>query len=163
MVLTSFISILIFNPSIIDSIKTSSQEQVADSSKYADSTQLPEKASPSDRIKESQIHVYNNKVTIDIKDPEWASFTDTNSMDPVLDSTANAIEIVPKTPEEINIGDIVSYESSYAAGTIIHRVVKTGYDNDGWYAIMKGDNISSSDPGKVRFNQIKRVVVAIVY
>lgn len=159
----SFMAVIILNPGIIDSIKTSAQEQVSDSSKYADSTQLPEKSSPADRIQESQIHVYNNKVTIDIKDPEWASFTDTNSMDPVLDSSANAIEIVPKNPEEINIGDIVSYESSYADGTIIHRVVKKGYDNDGWYAIMKGDNVPTSDPGKIRFSQIKRVVVAIVY
>jgi len=148
---------------MITSIKTSAQEQVLDNSKYADSAQLPEKSSPTDRIQESQIHVYNNKVTIDIKDPEWASFTDTNSMDPVIDSEANAIEIIPKAPEEINVGDIVSYQSAYADGTIIHRVVKTDYDKDGWYAVMKGDNVAASDPGKIRFSQIKRVVVAIIY
>lgn len=162
-VLGSFIAALILNPGIIDSIKTITQEQVADSSKYADSTQLPEKSSPSNRIQESQIHVYTNKVTIDVKDPEWASFTDTNSMDPVLDSSANAIEIVPKSSDEVNVGDIVSYQSAYTEGTIIHRVVKIGYDQDGWFAVMKGDNVPASDPGKVRFSQIKRVVVAIIY
>ena len=52
--------------------------------------------SPYNRINEDQIEIYNNKVIINIKDPEYARFTNTNSMDPVLDETANAIEIIPK-------------------------------------------------------------------
>jgi len=122
-----------------------------------------EQISPYDWIKEDQIHVYNDRVTIYIDDPEWASFTDTNSMDPIIDDKSNAIEIVPKTARDIHIGDIVSYDSEYADGTIIHRVVETGYDEDGWYAVMKGDNLSGNDPGKVRFDQIKRVLVGILY
>jgi len=123
----------------------------------------PEQASPADRIKEDQIHVYPNRIVIDLPDAEWASFTDTNSMDPVLDAGANAIELVPKSADQIHVGDIVSYESLYATGTIIHRVVEIGNDTDGWYCRMKGDNLQDMDPGKVRFSQIKRVVVAIIY
>jgi hypothetical protein len=122
-----------------------------------------EKASPADRIQESQIHVYNNRVVIDIKNPEWASFTDTNSMDPVFDYGSNAIETVPLSAEEIQEGDIISYNSKYASGIIIHRVIKIGTDEDGWYAIVKGDNNKQPDPGKIRFTQIKRVLVAIIY
>jgi hypothetical protein len=33
----------------------------------------------------------------------------------------------------------------------------------GWYAIMKGDNLSYSDPGKIRFDQVQRVVIGILY
>ena len=63
---------------------------------------------------------------------------------------------------KIKIGDIVSY--SYVDGTtIIHRVAQIGNDENGWYAVAKGDNSSFADPDKVRFSQIKRVVVAIVY
>jgi hypothetical protein len=122
-----------------------------------------EKVSPSDRIKENQIHVYNNRVVIDIKNPEWASFTDTNSMDPVFDYGSNAIEIVPQSSDEIEAGDIVSYSSKYASGIIIHRVIKIGTDEQGWYAILKGDNNEQPDPGRVRFSQIRRVLVAIIY
>lgn len=122
-----------------------------------------ERASPSDWIKEDQIKVYNDRVIIDLKDAEWASFTDTNSMDPVLDETANAIEIIPKSADDIHVGDIISYKSDYADGTIIHRVIKIGSDEEGWYYIVKGDNNQSPDPGKIRFKQIKRVVVAIIY
>ena len=122
-----------------------------------------EKDSPGDWIKENQIKVYDNKVIIELKDAEWASFTDTNSMDPVLDETANAIEIIPKSTDDIHVGDIISYNSGYADGTIIHRVIKIDKDNKGWYCIVKGDNNQSPDPGKIRFNQIKRVLVAIIY
>jgi len=122
-----------------------------------------ERPSPYDWIKENQIHVYNNKVVIDIKNPEWATFTDTNSMDPIFDYGSHAIEIIPKGPEDIHVGDIVSYKSKYADGIIVHRVIKVSEDEKGWYAILKGDNNKNPDPGKIRFNQIERILVAIIY
>ncbi len=122
-----------------------------------------EKASPYDRISESMIKVEKDKVSINIQNAEWSRFTDTNSMDPIIDEAANAIQIVPKSEAEIHIGDIVSYVSDYADGIIIHRVVEIAYDEKGWYCIMKGDNNPRIDPGKIRFSQIRRVVVAIIY
>ena len=119
--------------------------------------------SPKDRVSEDQIHVYSNRVIIDLRGAEWATFTDTNSMDPVIDLGANAIEMVPATSDEIQVGDIVSYRSSFADGIIIHRIVEIGNDSRGWYARLKGDNNAEIDPGKVRFDQIERVVVAIIY
>ncbi len=119
--------------------------------------------SPKDRIGQDQIHVYDDKVVIDLDNPEWAYFTDTNSMDPVLDEGSNAIEIIPSSVSEIQVGDIVSYNSVYVDGTVIHRVIEIGYDNKGWYARMKGDNLNMRDPEKVRFDQIQRVVVAVIY
>ncbi len=122
-----------------------------------------ERLSPQDRVKEDQIHVYDDSVVIRIDNPEWSTFTDTNSMDPIIDKGANAIHIVPASEEEIQLGDIVAYESSHRGGTIIHRVVETGFDESGKYFIMKGDNNLEPDPGKVRFAQIKRVLVAVIY
>jgi hypothetical protein len=120
-------------------------------------------ASPLDRILEDDILVTNEKVVLNIKGAEWASFTDTNSMDPVIDAGAHAIEIIPKSEDEIDVGDIVAYESDYAEGSIIHRIVYKGQDEKGTYFVLKGDNNPVSDPGKIRFEQIKRVVVAIIY
>lgn len=122
-----------------------------------------EKPSPYERIKEGQIHVYKDKIIIDLKDAEWATFTDTNSMDPIIDSGSYALEIVPEKAEDIIIGDIISYKSEYASGTIIHRVVESGNDSEGIYYKAKGDNNKEVDPGKIRFSQIQRVVVAIIY
>lgn len=120
-----------------------------------------EVASPKDRIPESDILVYSNQVILNVQNAQWSKFTDTNSMDPVIDAGANALQIVPLSPEEIQIGDIISYESEY--GIIIHRVKQIDYDEDGWYAVAKGDNNPTDDPSRVRFNQIKRVVVGIIY
>jgi hypothetical protein len=122
-----------------------------------------ERISPSDWIQEEQIHVYSDKIVIDLLNPQWATFTDTNSMDPVIDAGTHAIELVPGLPEQIQVGDIVSYESEYVDGVIIHRVVDIGEDSDGWYCKTKGDNNPFEDPGKIRFHQIKRVLVAIIY
>lgn len=124
---------------------------------------VPERASPRDRIPERDIGVYKDRVVISVKDAQWSTFTDTNSMDPVIDAGANAIQVVPESADEIQVGDIISYRSEYAGGIFIHRVVHKGQDERGTYFIAKGDNLPTSDPGKIRFEQIERVVVAIIY
>ena len=122
-----------------------------------------EKPSPYDHIDMGHIFVYGNEVIIKIDNPEWSMFTDTNSMDPVIDTGSNAIEVIPKTESEVHIGDIVAYKSKYSDGIVTHRVISEGHDEEGWYATLKGDNNDEADPGKVRFEQIKRIVVAIIY
>ena len=121
----------------------------------------PELSSPSNWIKEDQIKVYNDGVVLDILNPTWAKFTNTNSMDPFIDEDSNAIEILPNNPNDINAGDVISYRSS--SGVIIHRVIEKGFDDLGIYYIVKGDNNSIRDPFKVRFNDVEGVVVAVIY
>ena len=122
-----------------------------------------ERQSPHDRVAESQIKVYQDKVVLDVAGVQWASFTDTNSMDPIIDTESHALQLIPSSIDEIHIGDIVSYKSSYSDGVIIHRVIKIGEDHEGWYAIMRGDNLNSEDPEKVRFSQVRRVLIGIIY
>jgi hypothetical protein len=146
-------------------LNTAARAENSDSPQNSGILQIASKevASPADRVSENQIHVYKDKILINLVDAQWSTFTDTNSMDPVLDYGANAIQVVPESEDDVNVGDIVSYESEYAEGTIIHRVIEKGADEDGTYFILKGDNNSKADPGKVRFSQIKKVVVAIIY
>ena len=119
--------------------------------------------SPSDHIKKEQIHVYDDKIIINVKDAAWAEFIDTNSMDPLIDVDANTFEIKPKSTEDIHTGDVVSYKSEYTDGIIVHRVVEINKDEDGWYCRVKGDNLSMADPGKIRFSQISGVLIGIIY
>ena len=125
-----------------------------------DNLDLP---SPHSRINIDQISVYDNEVILKVNNAKWAFFTDTKSMEPVIDSKSKAIEIIPKYEQEIHVGDIISYQPEYNAGLVTHRVKETGYDSLGWYAILQGDNNENVDPGKVRFNQVKRILVAIIY
>lgn len=120
-----------------------------------------ERYSPNDRIRESQIHVYKDKIIIDLKDASWSSFVDTNSMDPVFDYGTNGFEVMPDTSDDIRIGDIISYE--YEDTIIAHRVVDIGEDKQGIYFITKGDNNIIKDPDKVRFWQVKGVLVGLIY
>ena len=117
--------------------------------------------SPGDWIKQDQIKVYPDKVILDIPDSSWLYFTDTNSMDPFIDADANAIQVKPNSPEEIEIGDIITYKNQ--SELIIHRVIDINKDKYGIYYTVKGDNNSTSDPVKVRFEDIEGVVVAVIY
>ncbi len=118
---------------------------------------------PGDHLTRQDIIVHKDKVVLDINDAIIARFTATNSMDPVLDEKANAIEVVPRSEDEVSVGDIIAYTNRHIDGTIIHRVIKKGRDEHGTYYIVRGDNNARADPYKVRFADIKSVVVAIIY
>lgn len=121
-----------------------------------------ERLSPADHIKEDQIRVEGNQVIITIKNANIASFTDTNSMDPLLDENSNAIQIRPQSPSDIHLGDIISY-ASFSGGIIIHRVVEISEDDEGIFYIAKGDNNSRPDDEKIRFEQVRYITVGIIY
>jgi hypothetical protein len=117
--------------------------------------------SPSDWVKQDQIKVYKDRVILNVPGTKWARFTDTNSMDPILDEDSHALEIIPDNSEQINVGDVIAYQSSY--GVIVHRVIEKGEDSEGVYYIVKGDNNKFKDPFKVRFDSIRGVVIAVIY
>ena len=115
---------------------------------------------PGDWIKKNQIHIYKDKVIIDVDDPSLGRYAPTGSMIPVLDKNSNGIKIIPKKEEDINIGDIITFEQD--GMLIVHRVVEKGEDEEGVYFITKGDNNNITD-GKIRFKDIKYVTIAIIY
>lgn len=122
-----------------------------------------ERYSPGNHIPEQDIHVYSDKVVIDLEGASWSTFANTNSMDPFIDSDANGIEVKPTSPQDLKLGDVIAFRSPYASGIIIHRIIETGMDNHGWYARTKGDNNPSVDPGKVRFEDVTGVLVGVIY
>jgi len=121
-----------------------------------------EKLSPADHIKEDQIRIEDDQVIITIRNAKIARFADTNSMDPLLDEESNAIQIVPNSPDQIYVGDIISYTSKNG-DIIIHRVVKIDEDEEGMFYITQGDNNSSPDNEKIRFWQVRFITVGIIY
>lgn len=117
--------------------------------------------SPGNWVQQNQIKVFSDKVILNVPNATWAEFTNTNSMDPFLDETANALEVYPSNPDSINVGDIISYQTAY--GILIHRVIEKDRDENGRYYLVKGDNNRFPDPYKVRYRDVKGVVVAIIY
>ena len=119
--------------------------------------------SPYDRVRENQIQVLSDKVIINIEGASWSRYEDTNSMDPFLDKGANGIELIPKNENDLHVGDIVAYESKYMQGLIVHRIIDIKENEEGKYFILKGDNNKTEDPEKIKFNQIKYVLIGIIY
>jgi len=136
---------------------SSGKERIPDSSEVLPS----EKPSPQDFVSQSKINVYGNRVMFYVSNPVLTKFTDTNSMDPLFDSSANGIEIRPKYESDISIGDVISYNVDDTL--FVHRVVEIGYDDKGWYAFVKGDNEVLYNLNKIRFEQVNGILVAIIY
>jgi hypothetical protein len=120
-----------------------------------------ESFAPADYLPQEKIHVYGNSIVLDVKDAQWSKFTSTGSMIPVFDENANAVQVLPKSPDDISIGDIIAFMQDREI--IIHRVVDTGTDEQGFYYITKGDNNILADTEKVRFEQIEGKVIAVIY
>jgi len=153
------LSIIVFATAL--SIELFHPEEIEQPVNTAISKIYPVKLAPPDRIKEDQIHVYEDKIVIDIKNPKWARFANTNSMVPFLDEGTNAIQVQPESPEDIQLGDIISYQ--YEDSIIIHRVIEIKEDEKGKYYIAQGDNNPEPDPVKIRFPQIRRILVGVIY
>lgn len=123
-----------------------------------------EVVSPDDRIKTGDINVYPDFIIIKVDNSSISSYEDSNSMDPVIDKEANGIEITPKNEDEIKVGDVIAYKASWADNNlVIHRVIEIKEDRDGRYFVTKGDNSERVDPQKVRFEDVKYVLIGILY
>ena len=116
---------------------------------------------PSDWINRGQIDVSDNRIIINLKDASLSSYAPTGSMKPVFDEKANGIRIVPENEDELEVGDIISFQKT-PGELIVHRIVEKGRDEQGTYFITKGDNNREND-GKVRFNEIKYVTVGVLW
>jgi hypothetical protein len=115
---------------------------------------------PSDFIKEEDIRVFDDRIEIKISDATVSSYEPTGSMKPVLDYGSNGIRIKPRSEEEIQIGDIISFR--YRGLLVVHRVIDKGLDSDGVYFVTKGDGNDFVD-GRIRFSQIEYKTIGLLY
>ena len=116
---------------------------------------------PSDVISERNIMVYGDRVVIAVEGASVSHYESSGSMAPVLDRGASGIRIVPRSADEIGVGDIVSFERD--DNLIVHRVIAKEVDAEGVYFITKGDNSPLPDEEKVRFSDIRYVTIGIIY
>lgn len=116
-------------------------------------------SSPGDWVKTSQIALTENSIVIKIPNASLSSYAPTGSMKPVFDSGANGIRIIPNSAEDINVGDIITYGNE----NIVHRVIETGIDENGYWFMAKGDNNVYADSQKIRFEDIRYVTIGILY
>jgi len=118
------------------------------------------KQAPSDFIKENQIEIFDDKIIINVDGASLSRYAPTGSMKPVLDENSNGIRIRPKSEDQIEIGDIISFrQDNYL---IVHRVIDKGTDEQGTYFITKGDNSTLAD-GKIRFDNVEYITIGVIW
>lgn len=121
---------------------------------------LQEGSSPSDWVSNENIELYNDKIVLKIADASISNYANTGSMRPTLDAGHNGIRIQPKSAEEIQIGDIITFSRNNEL--IVHRVIEKGEDEAGFWFITKGDNNLQSDE-KIYFKDIKYLTIGVLY
>ena len=104
------------------------------------------------RIKKENIQVYENAVVIEVYN---ARVNDVNIQDPLINKDSNMIQIVPESPAMLKEGDIVTYNKDNKIKT--GRIEVTNQDADGYYYLIQ------NEPDKIRFTQIKSIVIGILY
>lgn len=115
---------------------------------------------PSDFVPNDKINVYEDRVVIEVKNAKLSTYESTGSMLPTLGEGTNGISIVPNSADELEVGDIVSFRKGDKF--IVHRIVEKGIDIEGVYFVTQGDN-SPADDGKIRFENIERVLIGLIY
>ena len=118
------------------------------------------KQQPNNYINKNQIQVEEDRIIIYIKNAKISRYASTGSMLLLLGENANGIEIIPLSPEQISIGNLVTFESQ--GELIIHRVIDKGQDSKGYWFVTKGDNNPKTD-GKIYFSQVKYITIALIY
>jgi ribosomal protein L27 len=115
---------------------------------------------PSNWITERDIEILSDKIIIHVENAMLSRYASTGSMLPTLGENTTGVKIIPKSAEDIHIGDIITFQQGDTL--IAHRVVGKGEDEQGSYFITKGDNNQETD-GKVYFESVKYVTIALIY
>ena len=115
---------------------------------------------PSDWVSEDDIIIFDDMVILRVSNTTLSNYADSGSMKPVFDKGANGIRIVPRSEDDIKVGDIISYR--FENILVVHRVVERGIDSEGTYFIVQGDNNILGD-GKIRFEDIEYVTIGVIW
>ena len=128
---------------------------------YALNTKTYNISYPKFHINSDRIRVFNNSVVLSLSNVDWSRVENTSSMLPLL--RYNSFILEKKIDyKALKKGDIITFYYPKCRCKVVHRIVDIGYDNEGWYAITKGDNNNYTD-GKIRKDQVLGVVFGIIY
>ena len=115
---------------------------------------------PKDRISQEEDIIFKKSyVKINYDNIEHGTVLDTNSMIPTLDAGHTLLYIEP-IKNDIQVGDIIAWQTETSSS--LHRLIEIGEDKKGTFYITQGDANLQKDT-KIRFENIKLVVVGIIY
>ncbi len=109
------------------------------------------------RVPFENIKVYSEQVVIDA--PIKYAKVSSNSMAPFITDKSVVFEQKPTSPEQILVGDIISFTTAGEKEVIMHAVVEVVQKDGAYYYHTKGYANSETDPWLVSYDDIVGVVV----
>lgn len=123
---------------------------------------------PCHRIDFEQIQVYPMQAMINSQMTK-SKVTGTGSMLPLITPQSTILYKQLNNKNELCVGDIVYYNNSKCINlkspvdVSLHRIIDRNEDINGTYYTLKGDNNGVADDCRIRFEDIRLVVVGIIY
>jgi len=112
------------------------------------------------RVPFENIKVYSDQVVIDA--PLRYAKVASNSMAPFITDKSVVFEQKPTSPEQIFVGDIISFTTAGEKEVIMHAVVEVVQKDGAYYYHTKGFANSEEDPWLVNYDDIVGVVVGTI-
>jgi signal peptidase I len=113
------------------------------------------------RIPFESINVYSDHVQIDYPGLKYARVI-SDSMAPLLTHDSIVFEKSPSSPDEIHIGDIISFYEPSRNGIVLHMVIGIIYADDTVYYQTKGIANENADNWLVPFENVEGIMVGTV-
>ena len=110
------------------------------------------------RIPFDSIKVYADKVQIEVPDMHYAK-VNSDSMAPFITHDSVVFEKTPSSPEEIHIGDIISFYEPSQDKTVLHIIIEIVQIDGKTYYKTKGTANPEADPWLVPYENVKGIMV----
>lgn len=110
------------------------------------------------RVSFEDISVYTDHVEINQPGLKYAKVT-SNSMAPIITDKSVVFEKLPKSPADIQIGDVISFYEPSLNGVVLHAVIGVGSIDGKIYFTTKGLANPEPDPWIVPFENVKGIMV----
>ena len=106
------------------------------------------------------IKVYPDEIRIVQPGLQYARVK-SDSMAPLLTHDSTVFEKIPSSPDEIKVGDIISFYEPSADAIILHMVIKIIQKDGKTYYITKGIANEKEDDWLVPFENVKGIMVGM--
>jgi len=110
------------------------------------------------RVPFDKISVYPDRIQIDQPGIRYAKVT-SNSMAPIITDKSTVFEKTPISPEEIKIGDTISYYEPTTNSVILHNVIEIQQKEGKTSYKTKGLANEKPDPWTVPYENVKGIMI----
>lgn len=130
---------------------------------YLESFRLPKDIPGSPSLEDVEFLIYENSLLIKYPELELVTGKNTTSMHPAIGIGHSGIVTLQFDPDDLQVGNIIAYNSSSTDVLIAHRIIEIVEDADGKCYMVQGDSNSVADRECVQSSQIEYLFVGAIF